>query len=202
VPAGGVVPAAAPLVTPAAPAAAPAVPEDLSVEARVTAKQEALPTIRQLITRKAAPSIPCLSPQDFKRINTITNDIAAEKGDFPTECSLGNPDFQPRRWPCKTYTWTATGLCHKPLYFEDEQLERYGHTCGPLWQSLISPAKFFLTFPVLPYKMGLTPPNENIYVLGYYRPGDRSPYMLDAIPLSVRAGVFEAIGWGAGFTAL
>ena len=154
-----------------------------------------MPTIKQLVTPKAAPSLPCLSPQDLKRINTISNNVAAEQGDFPNECSLGDPPFQPRSWSCKTYTWTASGLCHKPTYFEDEQLERYGHTCGPLLQPLISPAKFFLTFPILPYKMGLTPPNENIYVLGYYRPGNRSPYMLDAIPLSVRASVFEGIGW-------
>ena len=67
---------------------------------------------------------------------------------------------------------------------------------------MISPAKFFLTFPILPYKMGLTPPNENIYVLGCYRAGDRCPYMLDAIPLSVRASVLEGCGWVGGIAAL
>ena len=187
--------------SPVSSATSSATSQDLPVEARSSAKQEKLPTIQDLVAPKTPPAFTCISPQDLKRINKITNDITAEQGDIPNECTLGNPAFQPRCWSCKTYTWTASGLCHKPAYFEDEQLERYGHTCGPLWQPLISPAKFFLTFPLLPYKMGLTPPNENIYILGYYRPGDRSPYMLDAIPLSVRAGVLETVGWGAAVVA-
>jgi hypothetical protein len=181
--------------------AAPQDRESPSLTGQATATQQPLPTIRELSTPKAAAAIPCLSPKDLKRIDKISNEVAAEDGDFPTECSLGDPDFQPRHWACTTYNWTASGLCHKPLYFEDEQLERYGHTCGPVWQTLISPAKFFLTFPILPYKMGLTPPNEHIYVLGCYRAGDRSPFMLDPIPLSVRAGLFEAAGWTAGVAA-
>ena len=97
-----------------------------------------------------------------------------------------------------TYTWTASGLCHKPLYFEDVQLERYGHMAGPWLQPFASGAHFFLTIPMLPYKMGLEPPNECIYALGYYRPGDCAPYMIDPLPLSVRAALFEAAGWVAG----
>ncbi len=43
--------------------------------------------------------------------------------------------------------------------------------------------------------MGLYPPRECIYTLGYYRPGDYSPYIFDAIPLSMRAALFEAGAW-------
>ena len=64
--------------------------------------------------------------------------------------------------------------------------------CGPWLQPFASGAHFFLTIPMLPYKMGLEPPNECIYALGYYRPGSCAPYMLDPIPLSVRATLFEA----------
>ena len=92
------------------------------------------------------------------------------------------------------------GICHRPLYFEDEQLERYGHTRGPL-QYVISPAKFFVTFPILPYEMGLCPPRECIYTLGTYRPGDCSPYYREAIPLSLRASLFEAGFWTGGVFA-
>ena len=103
----------------------------------------------------------------------------------------GAATFHARCWAPKTFTWTASALCHRPLYFEDEQLERYGHCQRPLVQCVLSPAKFFLTFPVLPYCMGLYPPRECIYTLGYYRPGDYSPYICDPIPLSKRAALVE-----------
>ena len=39
--------------------------------------------------------------------------------------------------------------------------------------------------------MAIDPPNECQYVLGYYRPGECAPYVLDPIPFSVRAAVVE-----------
>ena len=38
-----------------------------------------------------------------------------------------------------------------PLYFEDPQLERYGHSFPPCCQPLISGAHFFTRLPILPY---------------------------------------------------
>ena len=78
------------------------------------------------------------------------------------------------------------------------QLERYGHMAGPWLQPLASCADFFVTIPILPYEMGLEPPNECIYTLGYYRPGSCAPYLLDPLPLSVRASLFEAGAWVGG----
>jgi hypothetical protein len=46
--------------------------------------------------------------------------------------------------------------------------------------------------------MGVELPREDIYVLGYDRPGDCSPYMIDPIPLSVRGAVLEAGAWVGG----
>ncbi len=183
------------------PATATAAPEPLGT-ASATAESQRLPTIQESVKRKAAPADKCPSPGDFKSICAISADISENKGDMPPECGLGDLQFRPRCWGPKTYTWTASGLCHKPLYFEDVQLERYGHSYGPLLQPLISPAEFFLTFPVLPYKMGLTPPNECMYALGYYRPGDCAPYMFDAIPISVRASLFEAAAWTGAIAAV
>ena len=45
---------------------------------------------------------------------------------------------------------------------------------------------------LLPYQIGLNPPNECIYTLGYYRPGDCAPYLIDPVPLSLRGALFEA----------
>jgi len=116
----------------------------------------------------------------------------------PRECPIYDEKLPPidasaaRGFAPITFTWKASGLCHKPLYFEDVHLERYGHSLGPILQPVASGAHFFVTVPTLPYQMGLTPPWECIYTLGYYRPGSCAPYMLDPLPLSVRAGLLEA----------
>lgn len=110
----------------------------------------------------------------------------------PTECTLGDHHFAVRQWEPVTFAWKASALCHKPMYFEEVQLERYGHTTGPFFQPVLSGAHFFLNVAVLPYKMGINPPNECQYALGYYRPGSCSPWLLPPAPLSVRGGLMEA----------
>ncbi len=144
----------------------------------------------------------CPSPDDIKPIDELTINIKAEDGDVPKECSLGEKTFEPRVWAPTRFMWKASGLCHKPLYFEDVHLERYGHSWGPFLQPVISGGHFFLTVPVLPYKMGLTPPRECMYTLGYYRPGSCAPYMLDPLPLSIRAALFEGGAWVGAAAAI
>jgi hypothetical protein len=90
------------------------------------------------------------------------------------------------------YLWKASGMCHKPLYFEQVQLERYGHDWGPVLQPIMSGAHFFGTIPILPYKMGLQTPQECVYTLGYYRPGSCAPYMITQPGFTWRAAAFEA----------
>ena len=111
--------------------------------------------------------------------------------DYPCECRLEGETFEPRRFATTMFTWTAAGYCHKPLYFEDWELERYGHSYGPL-DSVLSAAHFFITLPVLPYKMGVELPWECVYPLGYYRPGSCAPWTIPAIPISVRGMAVEA----------
>ena len=110
----------------------------------------------------------------------------------PTECSLGDDKYQRREWLASTMTWKASGLCHKPLYFEEVQLERYGHSAGTVLQPVLSGAHFFLNIATLPYQMGMSPPNECEYALGYYRPGNCAPWLLPPVPLSVRGGLMQA----------
>jgi len=159
----------------------------------------------------AVPSRPSASPQataslqgqtgvcppraEFEPISKLSYDTQAAPGVFPHECPLPSDPFQPRAWQTTTFAWTAAGLCHKPLYFEDIQLERYGHSWGPYLQPVISHGHFFATVPILPYLMGVNPPNECLYTLGYYRPGSCAPYMIDPLPLSARAALWEAGIW-------
>ena len=138
--------------------------------------------------------------EDLRPIGEVGYDITVE-GERPTVCPLGEEDFEPRYWGPTTYTWKASGLCHNPLYFEEVHLERYGHTWGPYLQPVISGAHFFLSVPALPYLMGLNPPCECMYTLGYYRPGSCAPYLLDPLPLSVRAA-FSAGGVWTGMAFL
>lgn len=153
---------------------------------------------REMESRQHEFKEECPSPKDLKPIAKLTTNIKPSEGDLPHDCPLGNATFQSRSFAPITYTWTASGLCHKPLYFEDVQLERYGHMCGPWVQPFASGAHFFATIPILPYKMGLELPNECMYTLGYYRPGDCAPYLFDPLPLSVRGALFEAGAWVGG----
>ena len=96
-------------------------------------------------------------------------------------------------------TWKASNLCHKPLYFEEVNLERYGHTAGPILQPIVSSAHFFANIAVLPYKKGIHPPNECQYALGYYRPGNCAPWIVPPVPLSLRGAARQAAVMTAGF---
>ena len=109
----------------------------------------------------------------------------------PTECSLGGDRFNPRAWEQVTFTWKASALCHKPLYFEEVGLERYGHTMGPLLEPVHSGAHFFLNIAFLPYKAGINPPHECQYALGYYRPGNCAPWLLPPVPVSLRGALLQ-----------
>lgn len=150
-----------------------------------------------LVFNKPQPT-PCPTPKDLKPITEITTNIAATGTVFPEECGLGDEVFTGRHWAPKTYTWKASGICHKPLYFEDVQLERYGHSAHPLVQPFLSGAHFFATVPILPYKMGMDPPNECVYPLGWYRPGSCAPRMIYPVPLSLRGALVQ----GATVTGL
>jgi hypothetical protein len=110
----------------------------------------------------------------------------------PMECKLSDEQFAGRNWMPQTLTWKASGLCHKPLYFEEVQLERYGHTAGPIRQPLLSGAHFFINLFTVPYQAGINPPWECRYALGYYRPGNCAPWLVPPIPLSVRGGLWQA----------
>ena len=107
---------------------------------------------------------------------------------IPVECQISATRAE-RSWNAATLTWRASSVAHKPLYFNDTQLERHGHTSGPLMQPLVSGAHFFLNLAMAPYKMGIHPPHECQYALGYERPGNASPWLLPPLPLSLRGAI-------------
>lgn len=95
-----------------------------------------------------------------------------------------------RGFPQQRYHWKASKLHHRPLYFQDVSLERYGQT--HVLQPLVSALKFFGTVPVLPYKMGLDRPRDCEYTLGYARPGSCACPVKEHLPFSRRGAILQA----------
>jgi len=166
--------------------------------------EQAVANVRGTIEQVAAVSDTCREADEDCRdaLKTLRDDklgdidldirVSGMPGnDYPCECRLEGEPFRPRKFACTTFTWKAAGYCHKPLYFEDWNLERYGHSHG--WADpIISGAHFFATLPVLPYKMGVELPWECVYPLGYYRPGSCAPWTVPAVPISKRGLMLEA----------
>ena len=83
-------------------------------------------------------------------------------------------------------------MCHQPLYFQEINLERYGHNrLGP-FQPIYSGVHFFSNVLILPYRMVADHPHECDYTLGQYRPGSCVPFQVHWLPLRPEAGVAEA----------
>lgn len=179
--------------------------EDAADEASaVVAMQDgqAGPTLEEVAARQQTP--PRLARM-FRPITQVTANAALPPGLLPeqVEREEGQPQAEMLRqvgdyrfeggWEESNYQWSATRLCHGPLYFEEINLERYGYQCNPLVQPLVSGAHFFLTVPTLPYQMTVHPPRECIYTLGHYRPGSRVPWRRQCpFPWDPRAAAVEA----------
>jgi len=113
------------------------------------------------------------------------------------EASDGPALLSERLWPQTTYMWKAAAVSHRPLRFQDDNLERYGHHHG-IFEPAISAAKFFGRIPLMPYMVGATPCDECQYPLGYYRPGDCVPLHRTHPKLSVRGAAYQATASAGG----
>lgn len=140
-----------------------------------------------------------LEQSDGKRVSYLQRKLSdadqvfvSEAWGVPVTCPLGDQGFAPRFFADSTFTWKASGACNKPLYFEDVALERYGHEWSPVVTPVVSTVRFFGDLAMLPYKMGIHPPNECQHPLGYYRPGTCAPWSIGPVPLSMRGAVTQA----------
>ena len=136
-------------------------------------------------------------------VTSVTTNILAPSGTMPANVAAGKmaelatasyESVTVRQWGGLQYCWDAPVLYHKPLYFEEVNLERHGY--GPkhlrALQPVVSGAHFFATVPTLPYRILAEPPCQPVYTLGHYRPGSCGvPYRVNCPPLSVRGGLAE-----------
>jgi len=88
-------------------------------------------------------------------------------------------------------SWKAHQLYHKPLYFEETNLERYGNEL--CYQNVASTIHFFTSAALLPYKIGQTSPNTCVTTLGHHRPGECVPYQVHRGEPSRRGLIYQAL---------
>ena len=88
------------------------------------------------------------------------------------------------------YFWQSPAFCHRPLYFEQPNLERYGRSIGPL-DSALSAALFYANVPAVPYRMAVDHPWACVYSedRGVGCVGPRQKYLP---PASLAAALAEA----------
>ena len=133
----------------------------------------------------AMPAIDMLL-QEIKPITQITASIIDKELNRPADRSQGL-FLEPRPGIARTtnitqFNWQASNFLHRPLYFDDTPLERYGQSIKHTrLQPVVSGAKFFGTFAVLPYKMGIDRIGDCVSPLGYYRPGSCAPCVRERV---------------------
>jgi hypothetical protein len=134
----------------------------------------------------------------LKPITAVAADIRPRKGKLPEDHSgatfstgaemAGIPDEGFESW--KPFLWEAPATSHRPLYFENVNLERHGYSFG-VAQPFVSASHFACSTVILPYRMVAEPPCQPIYTLGHVRPGTPTPFRVYWPPLSLPAGVAE-----------
>ena len=139
-----------------------------------------------------------LEEDGARPITALTTNINPSAGDLPENKAIaryakegevhdtvGSSRYQPQQ-----YVWQAPATSNRPLYFEEPNLERYGHQHAVV-QPIISGMVFFTNFAILPYKMVAQPYDECVYTLGHYRPGSPAPVRIHyPYPLQ-KLGVFR-----------
>ena len=118
--------------------------------------------------------------EKIKEENQI-RDLAAER--FNAGSRFVSPQMISPAAACWGFAWAAPALYHRPLLFEQPNVERYGHQAilcpgDRDTQSVVSGAHFFGSVAVLPYLLGAHGCCEPEYVLGSYRPGSCNPHQI------------------------
>ncbi len=151
------------------------------------------------------------SPRPWeKSTDQIGLDIQPPPGRLPADSSADLlpaasrepvPAKPTRGWGYIALNWVPSEIVHQPLYFDDQPLERYGQTVCPAVQPVLSGARFFGTFPIMPYKIGLDRTHDQVSTAGYVRAGRCAPPICERIPLELDASLFESGAW-VGFIFL
>jgi hypothetical protein len=97
-----------------------------------------------------------------------------------------------RPWDAYAAMRITQAFCHRPLYFEEINVERFGRSAGIL-QPAVSAARFFATVPTLPYRMAIDHPAVCQVDPSPYPPGAPAPRHRQAPPFRIRAALVQAV---------
>ena len=159
------------------------------------------PFVKEL-ERELSPNQPslqegCPSPKDLKHISQITTNIAPSEGELPHDCPLGNDVFQPRLLPdhllldglgAVPQAVVLRGRATGALRAHGRAMGAAGGLGGPLLRHHPHPA-----LQNGPGSAQRVPVHAGLLSAGQLR-----PYLFDPLPLSIRAGLFEASAWVGG----
>ena len=159
--------------------------------ASIVVRQSADPLVEQIPAPGSQPN-PAIARDEDLIVRALARPQPAEapaRLDQGGELVHGPGMF--RSWQEYVSFWEAPAFCHRPLYFEDENLERHGRSWG-LLQPAVSVVHFTGRGLAWPYLAGAFPPHECIYTLGRQRAGSYEPYHWYRPPVSARGAVYEA----------
>lgn len=154
------------------------------------------------ITIQPLSSVDLRTDPDLTKSQQLPPNLASRRySDYQSAASFGSG--QSKGWSPKTYQWHAPSFYHRPLYFEQVNLERYGHY-HQNWklESVLSAAHFFGSAVKLPLQLGAYHPCERVYTLGRYRPGNCNPNHRYLIPITWDGILKQGLAQGALLWAL
>jgi hypothetical protein len=168
---------------------------------QVVARSQATDTPQNLPEPNSdASALLSVANDGLKPLTQVTLDIQPMLGEVPPDVAavkfaqagrVSHPIGTCRPWHPSEFWWESPAFCHRPLYFEEVNLERYGYTCG-VAQPMVSAAHFFGTIPAMPYLLAAENPCDCVYTLGHYLPGSCAPYQVHFPPPSLKGGLAEA----------
>jgi hypothetical protein len=119
------------------------------------------------------------TPPPLKPIGELTTAIEPPDGEMPEDVAAKHfadaeilYDPRDRRFGETMYFWQASNLAHRPLYFEQAYVERYGYNYRCL-QPVVSGVEFYADVAALPFKRAANIRRPLVYDLGPARPGTR-----------------------------
>lgn len=135
---------------------------------------------KEILRESGGNSIYGQFPTDYKKLT----DLEYKGRSFEPICKLVEPNF----------------VCHRRLYFEEKNSERYAWELGPL-QPITSTMCFLADLCTLPYHFGTRPCDRWECSAGKCLPGDPTPYLLYPVEFSVTGALLQA-GTVVGLAAL
>lgn len=121
----------------------------------------------------------------------LLNNQSPSQSGYSNANNVGYAGVTGRMSRPKSKTWQAHNFYHRPLYFEEHNVERHGNRRP--FERVASTVHFFGTIPQLPYKIGSLPPRKRIYTHGQIRPGDYSQFHIVKAPESRRGNALQTL---------